>query len=428
MPEEVTSGQVWYATFICFAAWAFGVYDFVLFGTLLPVLGKQMGWGLASQAGIATWVSIGTVIVALSVGPIVDRFGRRTGVMVTVGGAGICSALTAFFSTVGVIPLVIIRSLSGLGYGEQGVNGAYLSELYSAANDDFIVRHRGQIYSVVQGGWPIGALLAALLTSVLLPRIGWQGCFIFAGIPSLVIAFLAQRLRETPQFEKLHQLRSSSGGAQHNANVLNAFRGDALRPSLALGGAHLLNWFTVQVFAILGTTVLINVHHVSFTNSLLVLVLSNVLGFIGYLVHGYFGDRYGRRNVIAVGWSMCGVSFAALLFAPHDFWTVTALYGIGQFFLVGPYSCMLFFVGESYKSAAVRGTGASFVVGIGPVGAILAGVAATTMLGSGISWQTVALFFGALPALLSGLCVLLAEPIPASSAARTPATSEALAS
>jgi MFS family permease len=425
---EVTSGHVWYATFICFAAWAFGVYDFVLFGTLLPLLGKQMGWDLASQAGIATWVSIGTVVVALAVGPLVDRFGRRTGVMVTVGGAGICSVLTAFLGTLGVIPLVIIRSLSGLGYGEQGVNGAYLSELYSAAKDEFIVRHRGQIYSVVQGGWPIGALLAALLTSVLLPTIGWKGCFIFAGIPSLVIAFLAQRLRETPQFELLHRLRSGSDGAQHKANFLNAFRGDALRPSMVLGSAHLLNWFTVQVFAILGTTVLINVHHVSFANSLLVLVLSNVLGFVGYLVHGYFGDRFGRRNVIAVGWSMCGVSFAALLFAPHDFWTVTALYGVGQFFLVGPYSCMLFFVGESFRSAAVRGTGASFVVGIGPVGAILAGIAATTLLGNGTSWQTIALFFGALPALLSGLCVMLAEPVSTTAVAHTPRTSEALAS
>jgi MFS family permease len=425
--EQVTSGQVWYATFICFAAWAFGVYDFVLFGTLLPLLGKQMGWDLASQAAIATWVSIGTVIVALAVGPIVDRFGRRTGVMVTVGGAGVCSALTAFFGTLGVLPLVIIRSLSGLGYGEQGVNGAYLSELYSAANDDFIVRHRGQIYSVVQGGWPIGALLAALLTSVLLPTIGWKGCFVFAGIPSLIIAFLAQRLRETPQFEKLHRLRSGSDDAQHKATFLNAFRGAALRPSLVLGGAHLLNWFTVQVFAILGTTVLINVHHVSFANSLLVLVLSNILGFVGYLVHGFFGDRFGRRNVIAIGWTMCGISFAALLFAPHDFWTVTALYGIGQFFLVGPYSCMLFFVGESFKSAVVRGTGAAFVVGIGPVGAILAGIAATTMLGNGISWQTVAFFFGAVPALLSGLCVLLAEPIAANAPAMSARTSEVLA-
>jgi MFS family permease len=423
----VTSGQVWFATVICFSAWAFGVYDFVLFGTLLPVIGKQMNWGLADQSAIATWVAIGTVVVALAVGPLVDRFGRRAGVMLTVGGAGICSMLTALLGSIGTLPLVIVRSLSGLGYGEQGVNGAYLSELYSSAQDDFIVRHRGQIYSVVQGGWPIGALLAALLTSLLLPRIGWQGCFIFAGIPSLVIAFLAQRLRESPQFEKMRELREHAGAkSEHKVDFFNAFRGEARRPSLVLGGAHLLNWFTVQVFAILGTTVLVNVHHVSFSNSLLVLVLSNALGFVGYLVHGFFGDRFGRRNVIAFGWVACGLSFTALLFGPHDFWIVTALYGLGQFFLVGPYSCMLFFVGESFPNANVRGTGASFVVGIGPVGAIVAGIAATSLLSSGQTWLTAGFFFGAIPAILSGLCVLLAKPV-AVAQAQAPRVEELLA-
>ncbi len=88
---------------------------------------------------------------------------------------------------------------------------------------------------------------------------------------------------------------------------------------------------------------------------------------------------------------------------------------------------MLFFVGESFEDAAVRGTGASFVVGIGPVGAILAGMAATTLLGDGGSWQTIALLFGALPAILSGLCVLLAAQVDSAQPVRTMRAGEALA-
>ena len=44
--------------------------------------------------------------------------------------------------------------------------------------------------------------------------------------------------------------------------------GEARRTSLVLGGSHILNWFPVQVFSVLGTTVLVNVHGVSFSNSL----------------------------------------------------------------------------------------------------------------------------------------------------------------
>ncbi len=37
-----------------------------------------------------------------------------------------------------------------------------------------------------------------------MPIIGWQGSFIFAAVPSFIIALLALKLKETPQFQ-IHQ-------------------------------------------------------------------------------------------------------------------------------------------------------------------------------------------------------------------------------
>lgn len=71
---------------------------------------------------------------------------------------------------------------------------------------------------------------------------------------------------------------------------------------------------------------------------------------------------------------------------------------------------MLFFVGESYDPA-VRGTGTSFVTGVGPIGAVLASAGATALLGDGAHWQVAALLFGAIPCTLSGLLVLAARNI-----------------
>src|SRR4051812_469776 len=89
-PRKLLSSEVRFATWIAFFAWAFAVYDFILFGTLLPLIGQEFGWDLARQSAIATWVAVGTAIVALAIGPLVDRFGRRAGVMITVGGAALC--------------------------------------------------------------------------------------------------------------------------------------------------------------------------------------------------------------------------------------------------------------------------------------------------------------------------------------------------
>ena len=241
-PARLSTGDVRYATWIAFFAWVFAVYDFILFGTLLPVIGEHVGWDAAHQAALATWVALGSAVVAIAVGPIVDRFGRRLGIVFTVSGAALCSALTAFGGGLGSTGLALIRSLGGLGYAEQTVKATYLSELYAASDDPRLAKRRGFVSSLVQGGWPVGALLAAALTALLLPMLGWKGCFLFAAIPSLVVALLALRLKESPQFEARQRERTASPHAPGGGTGLAAaFRGETRRATLTLGGAFLLN-------------------------------------------------------------------------------------------------------------------------------------------------------------------------------------------
>jgi MFS family permease len=426
--ERILPGDVKRATIVAFFAWVFAVYDFILFGTLLPEIGRHYNWDAAAQAEIATLVAVGTAVIAFAIGPVLDRVGRRAGLQWTVAGAAVCSGLTVLGGALGQVPLVLIRSLSGLGYAEETVNATYLNELYAAANDAKLNKRKGFIYSLVQGGWPIGALIASALTAVLLPRIGWQGCFIFATFPAIVIFFMTRRLKESPQFllhKQIRVLRESGRDSEartlagehrvdyeehSRAGLAQAFQGSALRATLVLGGGILLNWSAIQVFSVLGTTVLTRVHNVSFENSLLILVLSNVIGYCGYLTHGWVGDRIGRRNTLAIGWMLGGLAFAAMLMGPSSTAVVVALYSLGLFFLIGPYSAALFFIGESYPTA-IRGTGSSIVHAMGPIGAILAGIGVTAMLNQGSDWLHAALWFGALPCFLSGLLVFFAKHV-----------------
>ncbi|WP_145011169.1 MFS transporter [Pseudomonas oryzihabitans] len=427
-PQPLSSGDVRYATWIAFFAWVFAVYDFILFGTLLPVMGGHFNWSEAEQAQLATWVALGGALIAFAIGPLVDRIGRRGGIIVTIGGTALCSALTALCAGMGKVPLVLVRSVAGLGYAEEGVNATYLTEVYAASDDPRLVRRRGFVYSLVQSGWPIGALIAAGLTALLLPHIGWQGCFVFAAVPAFVIAVLARKLKESPQFQvhaRLQRLRQAGeeqearGLARQygvdyeehaKAGVAMAFQGQALRPTLVLSLALLLNWSAIQVFSVLGTSVIVSVHKLSFENSLWILVLSNAVGFIGYLFHGWLGDRIGRRNTVALGWMCGGLAFFAMLQAPSQLVPVVALYSLGLFFLTGPYSALLFFMGESFPTS-IRATGGAIVHAMGPIGAILAGLGITSVLGSGGQWHSAALWFGALPCFLSGLVMWAARHV-----------------
>jgi len=439
-PPQVTPGQVRYATWVCFFAWALAVYDFILFGTLLPRLGDHFQWTAAEQARLNTWVTLGTGLVAFGIGPVVDRLGRRKGIVIAVCGAAICSGLTAVAGWVagasaglGFVLLVLVRSLAGLGYAEQSINATYLTELFAVVRaEPAAARRRGLVYSLVQGGWPIGAVLTAVLVSVLYPLGegwfgaggGWSLSFLFAMFPAVVMVILGRRLVETPQFltcRRIAWLRTHGRIAEAHAlaaetsdshaglptGIAAIFRPPARRPLATLGAAFMLNWFAIQIFTVLGTLVLGGSggtpgKGVDFSNALQVLIVSNLAGFLGYLFHGWLGDRIGRRNTVALGWMVGGLAFYAMLQAPQgDFWRIVPLYSLGLFFLMGPYAAVLFLIGESFASG-IRATAGAFIGALGQLGAIVAGFGITHTLGQGADWVQVAMYWGALPCLLSG--------------------------
>ncbi|QCU76929.1 MFS transporter [Citricoccus sp. SGAir0253] len=435
---DITPQDVRLATWICFFAWTFAVYDFVLFGNLLPQLASDLGWSAAQSTEVNTWVTAGTALVAFAIGPVVDRIGRRKGILVAVIGAAVASLLTAMVGWVagitvglGIVFLVLVRSLAGLGYAEQAINAAYLNEMFAHSHaDPARARRRGLVYSLVQSGWPIGSVLAAGSVYLLFPVGGWQLCFIVAAVPAVFIVIAGRWLRESPQFARRREIdhllaegkevEAQRLGVQHGIDVtaqasplVSVFRGESLRSTLTIGGAFLLNWLGVLAFSILGTSLLSapDGKDIAFDNALLILIISNATAFAGYLFHGWLGDRIGRRNAIGIGWILCAVSFFTMLQVPNgDFPLIVALYSAGLFFLIGPFSALLFFTGESFP-VHTRATGSSIINAAGQVGAIIGGLLLTATLTAGAGWVNAAMWWGVVPILASGLLIFAARNV-----------------
>ena len=436
---RVTERDTRIATWICFFAWTFAVYDFVLFGNLLPQLAADVGWTDSYSTAVNTWVTVGTALVAFVVGPLTDRLGRRKGIIISVVGAAVASLLTAVagwvigaVAGIGVVVLVLVRSIAGLGYAEQAINATYLNELFAHtySDDPAKVRRRGLIYSLVQSGWPIGSVLAAVSVYLLFPIGGWALCFIVAVFPAFFMFWAARYLKESPQFavrhqaetllaagrsEEAHQLADAAGIdlTDRSAPAAAAFKGESRRSTLVIGSAFLLSWLGVLAFAILGTSLLTaeDGKGITFDNALVVLIISNATAFLGYLFHSWLGDRIGRRNTIAIGWLFSGLSFGGMLLAPAGSYAlIVALYSAGLFFLIGPYSALLFFNGESFP-VHTRATGGALINAAGQVGAVLGGLLITLALSSGMTWLQAAFWFGVIPIFASGVIILGARNV-----------------
>ncbi|MEO6826858.1 MAG: MFS transporter [Microbacteriaceae bacterium] len=435
---KVTPKDVKIASWICFFAWTFAVYDFVLFGNLLPVLAEDFGWTSATSTGANTWVTAGTAIVAFAIGPFVDRVGRKKGIIVAVIGAAIFSLLTAAMGWViglvaglGFVLLIIVRSLAGLGYAEQAINATYLGEMYahSYASPEQ-ARRRGFIYSLVQSGWPVGSVLAAVSISIILPIGGWEWCFIISVFPAIFMVIAARYLKESPQFstrreaerllksghaDEAHALAASVGINLNEMStpVAAVFKGESLRSTLVIGFSFLLSWLGVLAFSILGTSLLTaaNGKAIAFDNALVILIISNATAFAGYLFFGWLGDRIGRRNAIGIGWILCGASFLAMLLSPNgDFGLIVTLYSAGLFFLIGPYAALLFFNAESFP-VHTRATGGSLINAAGQVGSIIGGVLITASLAGGATWTSATFYWGVLPIFASGILIFFARNV-----------------
>ncbi|GAA3649730.1 MFS transporter [Microbacterium marinilacus] len=415
------------ATGIAFFAWTIAVYDFILFGTLLPRIEEGFGWDTSFALLVSTLVSIGTFVVVMLVGPLVDRLGRRKGMVISVGGTAASSAATALSQ--GAVSLVGVRSISGLGLAEQSVNATYLNELYALTEDTKIKRNQGFVYSMVQTGWPIGALLAAGFVAIVTAVFGaenWRIAFLLATIPAVVVALVCLVLKESPQFVAMRHIRKLRADGQaaeaeefaravgltahKGAPFRRIFEKKHLRNTIVLSLAWLFNWFGIQTFSVLGTTVLETGKGIDASNALLMIVVSNLVGAAGYLTHGWLGDRLGRKNVIVGGWLLGGVMFALMLLGPSDTGFVLVTYMLGLFFLLGPYAAIMFYQAECFD-ADCRATGSTFIGAMSQPGAVIGGFILTGLVSAAVPFSLAALVVGAAGTFVSGLVMMFAKHV-----------------
>lgn len=415
--RPLTRKTIGYVSVIAFLAWVASVYDYTLFGTLLPVLADEFGWSASQSTLVNTWATVGVFIVSTVVGPLLDKMGRKRALMVLMAGGALASGLTGLAA--GAASVVVIRALTGLSLSEEVVNSVYLNEMFRE------VRNRGFLYSLVQSGWPVGALLSAGITALILSHVGWRWSFVVAALFVVPVILLALKLPESPTFLAIKEVKRRQGagdvdGARRLAaehQVLELVDGkmsgglrDVLAPGLrrhtvSLSLAWLTNWMGIQVFSVLGTTVLVGAKGVSFQNALIVLVLSNIAGFAGYLFHGWVGDRVGRKLTIALGWTIGGIVSILMLVLPTGQGLTIALYALTLFFLNGPYAAMLFYMGESFP-AHVRGTGANVAHVMAPLGGIAGSALLSVLLAAGISMTVAAISAGSVFMLVSGLLMI----------------------
>ncbi len=178
----------WRVLFAAQAGWMLDAMDVLLYTFALTSIQKEFQFDSATAGLLASVTLLASAIGGVSFGVVADYIGRTKALIATILIYSFCSAGTATAQS--LLQLILWRSLLGLGMGGEWSSGSVLvSETWPA-------EHRGKAIGIMQSGWALGYILAAVVSAIMLPRFGWRALFLVGVLPALLTIWIRRRVPE----------------------------------------------------------------------------------------------------------------------------------------------------------------------------------------------------------------------------------------
>ena len=351
-PSDTTSSSDHvYALIASFLGWTLDAFDFFVLVFVVPAVAADFG---KTVPDIALAISVTLAfrpVGALIFGLMADRYGRRLPLMIDLvffSIVEVASGLAPNYTT-----FLILRALFGIGMGGEWGVGA------SLAMEKVPRRWRGLLSGLLQEGYAIGNLLAALAFRTVYPWAAahypgnaWRIMFFLGGLPALLSLFIRMRVKES---EAWHEHRTDwatyRGILRHNAKRFFYL-------VLLMTMMNFMSHGTQDMYPTLLRTFGYNKARIAD-----ITMLSMVGAVIGGLVFGAYSDRKGRRRAMMIAAS-CGLVVLPMWLA--GFSPLAMIVGVFmmQFFVQGAWGIIPAHINE-LSPAAARGFFPGFAYQLG---------------------------------------------------------------
>lgn len=272
-----------------FFGWTLDAFDFFVVVFMYDVLARQFG---VSKKDIifTTFATLAMRPVGAAIfGVLSDRYGRRRPLMANVIYFSLVELLCGFSPNYQFF--FVMRALFGIGMGGEWGVGA------SLAMEAAPVRWRGILSGILQSGYSIGYLLAAMAARFLLPAWGWRPMFWIGALPALLALYIRTKV---PESEAWKQHRAASTG-----QVLRIATQEWKR------FLYLVVLMTFMMFLSHGTQDLYpdflqEVHRASVSVRANIAIIYNIGAVVGAILFGHLSQVAGRRKgmIAALGLSL----------------------------------------------------------------------------------------------------------------------------
>src|SRR3984885_10549624 len=158
-------------TFIaCFLGWSLDAFDFFILTFCISAIAAQFQTKVSAVAEAIFITLAFRPVGAVLFGLMADKFGRRPTLMVDIIAYSVFELASAFAPSLKVF--LIMRVFFGIARGGEWRVGAAL------AFETLPAEGRGFYSGLLQEGYVVGYLMAALVYGELFPVVGWRGMFV----------------------------------------------------------------------------------------------------------------------------------------------------------------------------------------------------------------------------------------------------------
>jgi AAHS family 4-hydroxybenzoate transporter-like MFS transporter len=392
-------------------------FDVQVIGIAAPSMAATLSIPIKAVGAVFSATLLGLALGAMGLGILSDRFGRKHVLTFATATFGIFTIWTACATSFD--QLLLVRFLAGVGLG-----GAMPSFIGMAS--DYAPRHRrGVIVGLLWTGFPVGGMVAGIVSTHLIGAFGWQSLFYAGGVfPILLAIVLASALPESLIF-----LVRSGVEPQRILGMLSRMhieipapekvrfvaRGFSPASPVGLLFTEGRAWATMLLWACFFATFLMLITNVVWTPTLLqkaglsvagaslVLAAFNLGSIVGTSIAGLLMGARGPRAALPFAFLCCAIIlgyFGQLDVSSHLILPAQAAAGL----FLGAGSSALIALSALLYPASVRSTGVGWAMAVGRLGSFV-GPLVISMF---VSWNwpigSIFLTF-AIPALFTTICI-----------------------
>ncbi|HUC18334.1 MAG TPA: MFS transporter [Acetobacteraceae bacterium] len=400
-------------------------FDVLAIGLAAPAMGAALHIAPGRFGVVFSAALLGLMLGAFALGPLADRFGRKSLLIGSTLLFGVFTLCTAGSSSLQQV--LLFRFLAGLGLG-----GAMPGFISLAA--EFTPRaRRGTVVGLLFTGFPLGGVIVGLAGTRLIGAFGWPSLFYIGGVlPLALVPVLLLALPDSIGFlvtraaaqQKIRDLIVRIAPALHIPPAARFMVDDPKLPGIGVG--HLftqgrargtaLIWacyfVTFLMLLTIGTwtPTLLRGAGIGATGAALAVAVFAVGSVFGTPLGGFLVGRFTAPLVLPVLLVGSALALGALgCVIPSVPWMIALQVLVG--FFLGAASSGLIALAASFYPLTIRSTGVGWSMGLGRLGSFVGPLAIGALVAAG--WLAGSIFaaLGA-PALLAalGIALLRSEP------------------